>query len=181
MKKLVFSLLAGALLLANINLKAQDSKGAAVNGFKFGLGVEGALPLSGLKTSYDAGAGLTLRGSIGVAENLDATLTSGFIAFFPKGSLTTSSKAAIWIPIKAGGRYMISDNFYGMVEAGVTIAKTYAVTGFSGSSFTYGFVNSTEFTYAPGIGVKFGGFDLGVRYEGINSTGFVGARLGFTF
>jgi hypothetical protein len=176
MKKLVLTLLAGAMLLAGTNVMAQDAKG-----FKFGIGLEGALPLSGLKTSYDVGAGLTLRGSFGVAENLDLTLTTGAIAFFPKDITGVNTKAAVWIPIKAGGRYMLSDNFYAMLEAGATIAKTYAVTGISGTSFTYGFVNSTEFTYAPGLGVKFGGFDVGARYEGINSTGFVGLRLGFTF
>lgn len=182
MKKLVLTLLAGVMLLAGKNLKAQDAKGG-VNGFKFGIGLEGALPLSGLKASYDAGAGLTLRGSQGIAENFDATLTAGAIAFFPKdlANANINTKAAIWIPIKAGGRYMFSENFYGMAEAGITIAKTYAVTGFSGTTATYGFVSSTHFTYAPSIGARFGGFDLGVRYEGINSSGFMGLRIGYDF
>ena len=63
MKKFVFILLAATMLLAGTSVMAQDAKG-----FKFGIGLEGALPLSGLKTSYDFGAGLTLRGSLGVAE-----------------------------------------------------------------------------------------------------------------
>lgn len=182
MKKLVFTLLASAMMLASTNLKAQDAKGG-VNGFKFGIGLEGALPLSGLKNSYDAGAGLTLRVSQGIAENLDATLTAGGIAFFPKNfsNANVNTKAAIWIPIKAGARYMFSENFYGMAEAGLTIAKTYAITGFSGTTPTYGFVSSTNFTYAPSIGARFGGFDVGVRYEGINSTGFIGLRIGYDF
>ncbi len=179
MKKLVFTLLAGTMLLTTLAVKAQDAKGA-VNGFKFGIGLEGALPLSGLKASYDVGAGLTLRASQGVAENFDLTLTTGGIAFIPKdiANPNIDTKAAIWIPIKLGGRYMFSENFYGMAEAGVTIAKTYLPTT-TGSSFTS--VSSTNFTYAPSIGVKFGGFDLGLRYEGVDSTGFLGLRLGFTF
>jgi hypothetical protein len=180
MKKLFFVLLAGAMMLANTNLKAQDSKGG-VNGFKFGIGLEGALPMSGLKSSYDYGAGLTLRASMGVAESFDVTLTSGAIAFFPKSITGVNTKAAVWIPIKAGGRYMLSDNFYVMGEAGLTLAKTYTVTGVSGTTVNYGFVSSTHFTYAPSVGVKFGGFDVGVRYEGLDGAGFIGARLGFTF
>jgi hypothetical protein len=182
MKKLFFVLLAGAMMLANTSLKAQDSKGG-VNGFKFGIGIEGALPTNGL-TGYDVGAGLTLRFSHGVAENLDLTLTSGAMAFIPKdlsvGSATLDTKAALFIPIKLGGRYMISDNFYVMGEAGMTIIKTYLpkVTGTSGS---FSSVSSNSFTYAPGVGVKFGGFDIGVRYEGLDGAGFVGARVGFTF
>ncbi|RZK58996.1 MAG: hypothetical protein EOO91_06485 [Pedobacter sp.] len=177
MKKLVFTLLAGAMLLAGSNLKAQN---AGVNGFKFGIGLEGALPLSGLKASYDVGAGLTLRFSQGIAENFDATLTTGAIAFIPKdlANANLDTKAAIWIPIKAGGRYMFSENFYGMAEAGVTIAKTYLPSAAGGNVTS---VSSTSFTYAPGVGAKFGGFDIGVRYEGLDGAGFMGLRLGFTF
>jgi hypothetical protein len=181
MKKLVLTLLAGAMLLANVNLKAQDSKGG-VNGFRFGIGLEGALPSGGLK-AYDAGAGLTLRFSQGVAENFDATLTSGGMAFFPKSfsGATANTKASIFIPIKLGGRYMFSENFYGMAEAGITIAKTYTVKSFSGTTPTYGFVSSSSFTYAPSIGARFGGFDIGVRYEGLDGGGFMGLRLGYDF
>lgn len=179
MKKLVFTLLAGTMLLAGSSLKAQDAKGS-VNGFKFGIGAEGALPLNNLKSSYDVGAGLTLRFSQGIAENFDATLTTGAIAFIPKdlANVNIDTKAAIWIPIKAGGRYMFSENFYGMAEAGITIAKTY-LPSVSGGTTTS--VSSTSFTYAPSVGVKFGGFDIGVRYEGLDGAGFIGLRLGYTF
>ncbi|TKC12513.1 hypothetical protein FA048_02530 [Pedobacter polaris] len=64
--------------------------------------------------------------------------------------------------------------FYTCCWAGLTIAKTYAVTGFSGTTPTYGFVSSAHLTCAPSIGARFGGFDIGVRYEGLNSIGFMG-------
>ncbi|MDQ7948132.1 MAG: hypothetical protein REI78_05315 [Pedobacter sp.] len=175
MKKLVFTLLAGALLLANINLRAQE-----VSGFRFGIGLEGALPVNGL-AGYDYGGGATLRFGKGVAENIDVTLTGGIMGFIPKDiSPTIDTKAALFFPIKAGGRYMISKNFYAMAEAGVTVVKTFLpkVTGTSGS-FTS--VNSSSFTYAPGLGVRFGGLDIGARYEGLDGAGFFGVRLGYDF
>lgn len=177
MKKVVFILLAGAMLLAGTHLKAQDS----VSGFKFGIGLEGALPANGL-AGYDLGFGATLRFSKGVAENFDITLTPGIMAFIPKdmNNATIDTKAALFFPVKLGGRYMLSKNFYAMGEAGVTIIKTYLpkVTGTSGS-FTA--VNSTSFTYAPSLGAKFGGFDIGARYEGLDGAGFVGLRIGYDF
>lgn len=182
MKKLLVVVLAGAMMLASTNLKAQDSKGG-VNGFRFGIGIEGALPTNGL-AGYDIGAGLTLRFSHGVAEKFDLTLTSGAMAFIPKdltvGSATLDTKAALFIPVKVGGRYMLTENFYAMGEAGVTIVKTY-LPKVSGTSGSFSSVNSTSFTYAPSVGVKFGGFDVGVRYEGLDGAGFFGARVGFTF
>lgn len=176
MKKTLFTLLAGAMLLAGTSLKAQD-----VSGFKFGIGLEGALPTNGL-AGYDFGGGATLRFSKGVAPSFDVTFTPGLMAFVPKDLSNPSidTKAALFIPLKLGGRYMLSKNFYLMGEAGLTIIKTYLPKA-SGSSGSFTSVNSNSFTYAPSIGARFGGLDIGVRYEGLDGAGFAGLRLGYDF
>ncbi|RZK20484.1 MAG: hypothetical protein EOO43_11140 [Flavobacterium sp.] len=179
MKKLFTTLLVFGILAAGSQVKAQKTTGDS-NGVRFGIGIEGALPLGALKV-YDAGAGLSLRLSKGFGEGFAGTLTVGGMAFFPTSTLTANSKASIFVPIKIGGRYMFSENFYGMAEAGITITNTYGVTGFTGTTPNYGFISGSSFTYAPSVGAKFGAFDIGVRYEGLDGGGFAGLRLGFDF
>ncbi|MCY1528734.1 hypothetical protein D9M68_638510 [compost metagenome] len=184
------------------------SKGKA-NGFSFGIGLDGAIPMGALKeapSSYKIGGGGNLRFTQGITENFDLTLTGGAIAFIPEdlNNKTIDTKISVFIPIKLGGRIMLGDTFYVMGEAGLTLtkvyqAKTLTITGTTGTT-TEGFVNGSTFVYAPGIGVRFGGFDLGLRYEGISDInggktivlptgtpsssktgGFLGLRIGYDF
>ncbi len=145
--------------------------------FRIGLGVEGALPLTGLSNVYSFGAGATARFAYNVNDKMGITFTSGAIAFIPKGMAKAANlKAQINIPIKGGFRYMITDKFYGIAEAGVTMAKSYAVVGTQSVSAT-----ASTFTYAPGVGIMLGGFDFSLRYEGYQGAGFAGFRAGFNF
>ena len=145
--------------------------------FSLGIGLEGALPVSGFSSVYSVGGGATLRAAIGLDKSSAVTFTSGVIVFAPKSGVGAGLKAQVNIPVKAGYRYMFSDNFYGIGEAGITFAKIYASNGQGGSISATG----SEFTYAPGVGLLLGGFDVSLRYEGYSSSGFLGARVGFNF
>ena len=212
MKKLLLTTVGAIVLLAATNVKAQTEtakpKGKA-NGFSFGIGLEGALPMGALKddaASYKYGGGITLRFSQGIAQNFDLLLTGGAIGFIPDDldNKTLDTKAAVYIPVKLGARIMLGSTFYVMGEAGITFSKVYQATSVtvvgSSVSTTEGFVNGKTFCYAPTLGVRFGGLDLGLRYEGLSdiyggkspavaggtvatekSGGFLGLRIGYDF
>lgn len=149
-------------------------------GFKLGLGAEGALPLGDMKNAYNVGAGLTIRAGFGLPGAGDVTLTSGAIAFLPKDistGLGIDSKAQLNIPVKAGYRQKVAGPLYLMGEAGVTIIRSY----FSDASGDLQSVGTSKFTYAPSVGVMLGGFDASVRYEGYEGQKFVALRVGFNF
>ncbi|RCH55675.1 hypothetical protein DJ568_07245 [Mucilaginibacter hurinus] len=176
MKKIFTLAIVSLAALLSSNAYAQD-----VKKFTIGIGLEGALPVGGLKNAYSVGAGATVRAAFGVTDNSAVTLTSGAIAFIPKdlsiGGQNVDLKAQINIPVKAGYKYFFSDNFYGIGEAGMSFIKTYVPNGAGGTTS----VSGSEFTYAPGVGAQFGGFDASLRYEGYSGAGFLGLRLGFNF
>jgi hypothetical protein len=161
-----------AALLAS-KVYAQD-----VKKFTLGIAAEGALPLGNLNTVYSVGGGATLRAAFGLDESSALTLTTGALAFIPKDMNGVDLKAQINIPVKAGYKYFLSGNFYGIAEAGFSFIKTY-VPNYGGSGTTS--VSNTEFTYAPGVGVQLGTFDASLRYEGYSGAGFLGLRAGFNF
>ncbi|MFD0795110.1 outer membrane beta-barrel protein [Mucilaginibacter litoreus] len=146
--------------------------------FKMGLGIEGALPVGTFKEAYNFGGGLTLRAGFGIKPTGMVTLTAGAIGFIPKDleSDYEDIQAQLNIPIKAGYKYMVTPHFYVIGEAGVTIIKTFYEDG---EEEGIGSGSTSKFTYAPGIGVKFGAIDLSARYEGYDHGGFMGLRLGF--
>ncbi|MES2378393.1 MAG: outer membrane beta-barrel protein [Bacteroidota bacterium] len=148
-----------------------------VKKLRIGLGVEGALPVGAWSSGYNIGAGATLRIAYALNETSAITATTGAIAFIPKSITGVNTKASLNIPIKAGYKYMLSDSFYGLGEAGFTIAKSYYPTG-TGSLAS---VSSTNFTYSVGVGTHLGAFDPSIRYEGYSGAGFIGLRLGFNF
>lgn len=207
-RKITLALLAVALFIFT-SANAQTPETKSKNRFLFGIGLNGALPMSALKdapNNYKIGGGLDLRFTQELSKSFALTLTGGAIAFIPEDldNLTIDSKASLFVPIKLGGRVMLGNTFYVMGEAGVVITKIYQYTGstVNGSTTTVedGFVNGSSFTYAPSIGVRFGKFDLGVRYEGISDVtggkelvaagqsalndkkgGFAGLRIAFDF
>lgn len=170
MKNLRTIVLAALLIIASIGANAQGGK------FKVGLGLDAALPVGNFGNFYSVGTGLSLRFLYKITPKFGATFTTGFIAFIPKGGLNKNSKATLNIPFKVGGRYKFTDKFYGMFEVGDTHSTVYY-----DSNNTLGHVSGNSFTYAPGVGLLLGGFDVSLRYEGYSSSGFVALRLGFFF
>ncbi|MBL4678125.1 MAG: hypothetical protein JKY70_18250 [Mucilaginibacter sp.] len=169
--KRIFTIAFILMMAATAQLRAQ--------GFKLGLGVEGALPLGDMSDLYKVGVGLTFRGAISLPAAGDVTLTSGAIAFLPKDLtyLGNDSKAQLNIPIKAGYRQMVQGPLYLMGELGATIVRSY----YGDANGDLQSVGATRFTYAPSAGVILGSFDASLRYEGYKGQSFVAVRLGFGF
>jgi hypothetical protein len=176
-KQLLF--LSVLFLFSSVTIHAQDTKTTDEKKFKVGLGLDVALPTGALGDAYSLGGGLSLRFLYKVTPQFGVTLTTGFDAFIPKNvnHLNNDSKASLNIPIKIGGRYKFTDKFYGIMEIG----ETHSIIYYKDSEGNLAHVSGNSFTYAPGVGVLLGGFDVSLRYEGYSSSGFIGLRLGFFF
>lgn len=178
MKKQLLILVSVIFLFA-LSAQAQDASKVTGKRFRIGLGLEAALPLGNLSNVYSVGGGLTLRFQYKATDKFAVTFTTGGIAFIPKNvnNISATSKASINIPFKLGGRFLITEKFYAIMEAGLTNNIVYYKNANNHLAHTSG----SSFTYAPGIGVLLGAFDASLRYEGYNSSGFLGLRLGFNF
>lgn len=172
-------MLSALLLIFSMTIHAQDAKKITGKKFKVSLGLDVALPTGDLGQVYSLGGGLSLRFLYKITPQFGVTFTTGFDAFIPKNlnNLNKNSKATLNIPFKIGGRYKFTDKFYGIMEVGDTHSTLY----YKGTTNNVAHVSSNSFTYAPGVGVLLGGFDVSLRYEGYSSAGFLGLRLGFFF
>jgi len=174
MKKLLFLLLAGAVTAGTADAQKMSKK------FSFGFGLEGGPTTGTISSTYGGAGGLTLRGSYHIGPGF-ATLTTGYLAYFPKSISGASLSAGTQFPIKAGYKYIFLKHLFAMGELGYSTFTTYVVNT-SGGSTSF---SSSGFTYAPAIGVQFGVFEAGVRYESTAVTGgsfnLIGIRLGFNF
>jgi len=170
------SILCALFLLFSLTTLAQDATTITGKKFKVGLGLEAALPVGNLNNAYSVGAGLTLRFLYKITPEFGATFTTGGIAFIPK-SINKNAKASLNIPIKIGGRYKFTDKFYGIMEVG----STHSIVYYKGIDNNLAHTSGNSFTYAPGVGLLLGGFDVSLRYEGYSSAGFIGLRMGFFF
>ena len=184
MKKL---LLASAILIAasTSSFAQKDSKEDS-KPLSFSIGAEGSLPLGTFGNSYSFGFGGSVQGDYKVSDNFAITLNAGYLTYSAKsitiitgfnpitfapiyGTFTPAALGAI--PVLAGGKYWFSPNVYGSGQLGLTF--------FSGSG------TGSNFTYAPGVGVKFSQFDVLLKYIGISGNGSslnaVGLRFAYTF
>ncbi|HEX8376525.1 MAG TPA: hypothetical protein VF602_01820 [Pedobacter sp.] len=165
------------LLAFSFKSSAQDSE-KSYKKVRIGLGLEGALPMGGLKTAYTYGGGATFRVAVALNEKSAVTATTGAIAFVPKDLSGIDLKAQINIPIKAGYKQMLTEKVYALGEAGTTMVKSYVVDPSTGKTIS---ANGSSFTYSAGVGAHFLRLDTSLRYEGYQGAGFLGLRLGFNF
>ncbi|ATP57261.1 hypothetical protein CPT03_12650 [Pedobacter ginsengisoli] len=173
MKK-VFLLTAIAGLFAFSSVKAQ--KDVAMTGPKLGIGAEFAFPMGDFGDAYKLGYGGSLLYQHPVASNLNLTGSAGFINFQSKDLPIVGKINSGFIPVKAGARYFVAENFY--------------IGGELGAAFSTESGGKTGFAYSPGIGIEFpvsdgGAIELGGRYEGWSYKGgtnsFIGLRLAYNF
>lgn len=172
MKKL-FLLTALAGVFAFSNVKAQDP---AMQGKKLGIGAEFAFPMGDFGEFSDFGYGGSLMYQHPVSEKFKVTGSAGYLNFKSKENFVGVTLNSGYIPVKAGARYYIAENFFAGGELGAVFSTE------SGGG--------TAFAYTPGIGVEFpvadnGAVELGARYEGWSANGgtssFIGLRAAFNF
>jgi opacity protein-like surface antigen len=171
MKKLFlsFALLAGL----TVATQAQSRKDAALNGTKLSVGADFAFPTSNWGTWLDYGVGGSLALIAPINNKASFVGEAGYLSFAYKTNLIPN---IAYIPLKAGVRYSLTDNFYAQGQIGASIG-----TG-SGTK--------TGFLYAPSVGAEFPvadkmTIDFGARYEGwtgkVISPSFIGLRAALNF
>jgi hypothetical protein len=163
-------------LFAGIQSNAQSIQ---KDKFRFGIGLDGLLPVGNLSKSANFGLGLTPRLQYGIANNVALTFTSGLYHFFPKDMYYndgSSSYKYSWdldlIPVKAGIKAFVSSNIYIGAEAGIG----FQVDNGGGDS---------KFLASGGIGYASKKWDVGVRYESFSGNGYrngiIGLRVAYGF
>ncbi|MCX3264931.1 hypothetical protein [Pedobacter agri] len=166
MKKTSLAIL--AIIFLELNANAQTE--GAVN--KLSIGADIALPTTeGSKNILLAGGSAYYEDPIAKSFNLTGSL--GYLSMFSteknvSGSLGFSS-------IKLGGKYYFGKNYYGALQAGVTLQREGGVS---------------YFAYSPGLGASFSvssksSLDFALRYENWSrdgsSLGLIGLRIAYAF
>lgn len=113
-----------------------------------------------------------------IDEKLSVSANIGYISYAGK-TITTPAQTILGItipstsikipafgvtPVLIGGRYLFTENIYGQAQLGMSFYK-------GGSSFTY----------ASGIGAKFGPIDATLKYVGWEKVGNIGLRVAYSF
>jgi len=176
-------LLAAAMVVFGLvicnNAKAQS---VAEGKFRFGIGVDGLLPLGNLSNFENFGLGVTPRLQYGIGNNTALTFTSGFYHFFPKtviiptgalGETTGTVKFDLDIvPVKVGIKQFISKDFYidGEAGAGFEVEKG---------------GGRVKLILSPAVGYASKHWDVSARYEGFfgqdDNYGTIGLRIAYGF
>lgn len=169
MKKLIF---ASILSLASFVGFAQEKP------LTFGIGVEAAMPLGDWKDVQGFGIGGTLQGNYWLDESLALTLNSGYKHYSGKDytvlGQTFEGPSLGVIPILGGIEYNFTDQIFASAQLGVSMFKAKGADE-----------GTSAFTYAPGIGIRFGNASLLLKYTGYSKDNVtnndLGARLAFNF
>ncbi len=164
MKNTVITIL---MMLGSLIANAQKNNDSKID---FNVGAELGFATGILNSAYSITYGATAQLEYQINDKTSITGNSGIQQFvgrkLPGTSLKNQSNTLI--PILAGGKYYISDNFFGSVQLGLSL-------------FT-GKVGATKFTYAPGLGFKINDkVEALVKYTGYsNFGGAFGARVSYS-
>lgn len=167
MKKLLLLILTIYTISANAQTTVPTTQAVS-------LGFELAAPSNSV---YTIGTGASAKFDIPIVSPVSLTLTGGFTAMYYKSNLFNSSRtpgAAGFLPLKAGVKYYLGQNFYAEGEAGTAIETNYD----KHSSFA--------FSLGPGFIIPMNnekqGIDIGFRYESwSNQLRQTGIRIAYRF
>lgn len=171
-KLLLLTAIAGFFTFSNVNAQTKD---VGMTGTKLGIGADFAFPMGDFGDVNDFGFGGSLGVQFPVANKVNLTGSAGYLNIKSKEIAGMTSNLG-YIPVKAGARFFVAENFY--------------IGGELGASFSTEDNGKTAFAYAPGIGIEFpvadnGAIELGARYEGWKYDGgtnsFLGLRLAYNF
>ncbi|MES2377534.1 MAG: hypothetical protein V4553_13200 [Bacteroidota bacterium] len=176
-KLFIITLTALALFVCS-NASAQS---VTKSNLRFGIGVDGLLPVGNATNTLNFGLGITPRLQYGISDKVALTFTSGIYHFFPKtvtyaatGSypgFTAKYKSDI-IPVKVGAKFFVGSNFY----LGAEFGAGFEVADGGGP---------VHFIASPSIGYATKKWDIGARYENLGSNsysdGVIGLRVAYGF
>ena len=123
--------------------------------------------------NYHLSVGADVQAELPVAKGLKITASGGYQNYQYKanyGAQGVVKSHASYIPLLAGAKISLSGKVYAHAQLGYSVSTESGGIG--------------AFTYAPGIGTRFGKFDASVRYVGLSekgggSLGAVGFKLGY--
>lgn len=146
-----------------------------MGGSKIGVGADFAFPMGDFGNTADFGVGGSLNFQAPIASKLNFVGEAGYLSFTSKKDVLGNTSSFGSIPVKAGVRYFLAENFYAQ--------------GQLGASFSTETNGRTSFVYAPSVGVEFPvadkmAIDFGARYEGWSNNGtasFIGLRAALNF
>ncbi|MES2426575.1 MAG: hypothetical protein V4560_06355 [Bacteroidota bacterium] len=176
--KLFITALTALALFVGSHANAQS---VSKNNLRFGIGVEGLLPVGSYTDAAYAVLGITPRLQYGISDKVALTFTSGIYHFFPKTvtypasgpypTVTIKYKSEI-IPVKFGAKFFVNSNIY----LGAEIGAGFQVANGGGP---------VSLLASPAIGYATKKWDVGVRYENFSdnglSSGLIGLRVAYGF
>ena len=123
------TILIALILFAGSNVNAQS---VTPSNLRFGIGVDGLLPVGNSTRTLNFGLGITPRLQYSLSNKVALTFTSGIYHFFPKTvtypatgtypGFTTKYKSDI-IPVKVGAKFFVGSNFYLAGEVGAASSR----------------------------------------------------------
>jgi hypothetical protein len=185
MKKLFVVLVAIALVASFASAQAIWGQGK----MSAGVGVEVALPMGSVGDLYGMGIGGLGLFQYGLNQDILLTGQLGYTSFAEKtvGNAKYSMSDLI---ILVGGKYNLSKSvtsgFYGMLQLGIYsvsvkgTAPSYSYGGYTFGGGTYT-ASSSEFVFAPGVGMQFGPIDASVKYVINSSVGNLALNVAYIF
>ena len=178
---------------------------------KISLSVGGdvLIPMGTFGDAVSTGFGGSVRGEYTINPMFSAGLTLGYFTWsgkdFTEGGVTVTGVGFKGVPVRVFGKYYFMPvdqkmRVYGIAELGIFFGSTgektidnplYGIIPGEPQTITSGGGSSSDFNYAPGVGVEFPlgsgktKLDISLRYDGIatsnGSSGSLGGRVGVNF
>ncbi|WP_454803813.1 hypothetical protein [Mucilaginibacter phyllosphaerae] len=178
-KKVSAIAITAVVLLIGTHANAQSFQKSKL---RFGIGIDGLIPVGNLTNVANLGVGITPRLQLGIANNVALTFTTGYYHFFTKkvyvpvfigsNTLVSYQNDLDIIPVKAGLKAFVSSNIY----IGAEIGAGFEVDNGGGN---------TKLIASPAIGYASKKWEVGARYESFsgqhNNYSLIGVRLAYGF
>ena len=163
--------------------------------FGVGIGLVGGLPVGDFGDAADFGFGGYLEPKYLINDNIAVGVYTGGMVFAGSdltdlsglgglGGLATAELSAFTVvPLTVFGDYMFVNSkvtpYAGLAVGPYFISGGEVSTSVLGQSFDLPVESSTEFGFAPRVGVLIGKFNLGAAYHIVSDANFITFRLGF--
>lgn len=151
-----------------------------------GVGAELALPMGDFGEAFGIGFGATGKAFYGISENGNITGTVGYLHFGMKEESEFISGSMGMIPILFGYRHDFG-GLYAEPQLGLMMLRSKVTMDFGdlgdilGGLGGSGSASTTKISFGLGGGYVFGNWDLGARFQIVDSANFLGARIGYNF
>jgi outer membrane protein W len=187
--------------IAVLALLFSVSQSNAESKMSLSVGADVLIPTGTFADGVSTGFGGSVRFQYNINPMFSAGLTTGYYTWSGKDiteeGITVKGATFKGLPVRVFGKYYFMPvdqkvRVYGIAELGLFFSSVdVPAQEFGGYTYGGGSESSSDFNYAPGLGVEFpvgGGntkIDVSVRYDGIatsgSSSGSIGGRVGVNF